>query len=55
MMKIDIFDEIFKPFFTGQYCECGGPIWSKGSFYACKSCNKETVISPTYKMEVNKK
>ena len=33
-------------FFTGQYCKCGGEIWSNHYSYSCKLCKKNKIISP---------
>jgi len=43
-----------KPFFTGQYCECGGELWSKDYSYECRDCKKHTIMSPKIKLNVKK-
>ena len=43
-----------KSFFTGQYCECGGEVWSDNFGYSCKKCGKKHIISPTKKLYVQK-
>ena len=43
--------ELYK-FFTGQYCECGGEIWSDTYGYSCKECNKKHIISPKTQLHI---
>ena len=41
-----------KPFFTGQYCECGGEIWSQCIGYACIKCKTNTTVHPETNLHI---
>ena len=49
ILKLDIQE---KPFNTGQFCECGGEIWSNNYGYKCKRCHKEKIISPSIELKI---
>lgn len=39
-------------FNTGQFCNCGGEIWSDNFGYSCRKCKKNHIISPKDQLNI---